>query len=768
MICRAGVFLGTLLLTLAGLEQEREGQRSAVTCSSPTCLNAEYPGARTERNRSYDLWLRYTPVRDSARLMQYRTTFTQIVVRGGSPTLDLARTELQSGLDALLGLTIEQNDVLTKDDAIVAGTPASSPEIESLLRVGGPHSVRASSLVHSLRRVGNEGYVIQPTFVFGKHAIIIAANRDIGVLYGVFHLLRLMQTQQPIRAFSVTSAPRIQLRMLDHWDNLDRTVERGYAGPSLWAWDSLPEGANAQRYRDYARANASIGINAAALTNVNANARVLTPEYLTKVAALANTFRPYGIRVFLTARFSAPIEIGGLKTADPLDTAVRAWWKRKADEIYRYVPDFGGFLVKANSEGQPGPQDYHRTHADGANVLADAVAPHGGVVIWRAFVYSSETPADRVKQAYEEFTPLDGKFRKNVLVQVKNGPLDFQPREPFSPLFGAMPKTPLMLELQITKEYLGQDTHLVYLGPLFEEVLRADSYAKGRGSTVARVIDGSLHGYAHTGIAGVSNVGADSNWTGSDFNQANWYAFGRMAWDPSLSAERVADEWTRMTWTNETSTVATITHMMLVSREAVVNYMTPLGLAHIMASGHHYGPGAWMRVRRADQSPYYFHRADTLGLGFDRTASGSNAVSQYFAPVRARYASRSTVPDSLLLWFHHVAWTERLPFASNRTLWEELVRRYYAGVDSVRAMQTEWNAVQGSIDSARFHDVQEDLAIQEREAVWWRDATLQYFQTFSRLPIPAGYEPPAHPLSFYQALHCPVNPRHPRCPEIEH
>jgi alpha-glucuronidase len=497
--------------------------------------------------------------------------------------------------------------------------------------------------------------------------------------------------------------------MLDHWDNLDRSVERGYAGPSLWDWAALPN-VISSRYRDYARANASIGINAVALTNVNANARVLTPEYLAKAAAIAAVLRPYGIRVFLTARFSAPREIGGLETADPLDPGVRAWWKQKADEIYRTLPDFGGFLVKANSEGQPGPQEYRRSHADGANMLADAVAPHGGVVMWRAFVYSNDVPVDRIRQAYDEFHPLDGAFRDNVFVQVKNGALDFQPREPFHPLFGAMRKTPLMLELQITKEYLGQDTHLVYLAPLFKEVLDADTWANGKGSTVGKVIDGSVHGQRRTGIAGVSNVGSDTNWTGSQFNQANWYAFGRLAWDHDLSAAAIADEWIRMTFTNDDRAAATIRSMMLTSREAVVNYMTPLGLAHIMATGHHYGPGAWADGGRADWTPSYYHRADSLGLGFDRTSTGSNAVAQYAPPVRDRYASRATVPDSVLLWFHHVRWTDRL--ASGRTLWDELVHRYSAGVDSARAMRRAWDGVRASIDSARFGEVASFLDIQ--------------------------------------------------------
>lgn len=698
----------------------------------------------------YDLWLRYRRVASPARLAEYRAAARSLVIDGDSPTLAAAREELTRGLEGLLGRPLALATTLTEGSILVG----------SRMRVG---LVTSLPLARELPRLGDEGYVVRATTVHGKRVIVVAGNTDAGALYGAFRLLRQIQTNGSLARLTTADRPRIALRLLDHWDNLDRTVERGYAGKSLWEWDVLPDSIS-PRYRDYARANASLGINGAVLTNVNANARVLTTEYLAKVAALANVFRPYGIRVYLTARFSAPIEIGGLKTADPLDSTVRAWWKAKADEIYRYVPDFGGFVVKANSEGQPGPQDYKRSHADGANMLADAVAPHGGVVMWRAFVYSNAVPADRVKQAYGEFKPLDGSFRDNVLVQVKNGPLDFQPREPFHPLFGAMPKTPLVMEFQITKEYLGQDTHLVYLGSLFEEVLRSDTYAKGRGSTVARVIDGSLDGYRHTGIAGVSNIGTDRDWTGSHFNQANWYAFGRLAWDPMASSRAIAGDWIRMTFSNDPRVVSGIEHMMLVSREAVVNYMTPLGLAHIMATGHHYGPGPWADGGRPDWTPSYYHRADTLGLGFDRTPSGSNAVAQYFPPVRNVFARRDSVPDNLLLWFHHVRWDDRL--RSGRTLWEELVRHYTAGVDTVRSMERAWKSLRGSIDPERFVAVDSFLVIQEHEARWWRDAALSYFQTFSRRPIPAGYEPPLHPPAFYEGLRCPANRDKPRCPEI--
>jgi alpha-glucuronidase len=717
--------------------------------AAPTHESAARTAAPVEDG--YDLWLRYRQLPIGPRLTGYRAELTRIVLDGSSPTLDAARDELTRGLGGLLGVSIPVEKSVSANGAIILGTPNGSPIVKSL------------RLDDALKSAGKEGFILRSATVNGKRATVIAANTDVGVLYGAFDLLRRVQTLQSVSNLSAVSAPKIQVRMLDHWDNLNRTVERGYAGLSLWDWPHLPDSLR-ERYRDYARANASIGINGTALTNVNANAKFLTPEYLTKVAALAGVFRPYGVKVYLTARFSAPIEIGGLKTADPLDSAVRAWWKNKADEIYRYVPDFGGFVVKANSEGQPGPQDYKRSHADGANMLADAVGPHGGIVMWRAFVYSNEVPTDRNRQAYDEYKPLDGQFRDNVFDQVKNGALDFQPREPFHPLFGAMPKTPVMMEFQITKEYLGQDTHLVYLGALFKEVLDADTYSNGKGSTVAKVLDGSLQHQHMTGITGVSNVGTDRNWTGSQFNQANWYAYGRLAWDLDLSAGAIADEWIQRTFTHNDAAVKAIRGMMLTSREAVVNYMTPLGLAHIMATGHHYGPGPWVsNAGRPDWSPTYYHRADTLGIGFDRTATGSNAVDQYFPPVRDRYAS-DAVPDSVLLWFHHVSWNKKLE--SGKTVWEELVRHYYAGVDSVRSMRKTWNSVKPQIDSARFAEVADFLRIQEREAMWWRDAAVQYFQTYSRQPIPSDLEKPLHPLTFYRALRCPPNPPKPRCEAV--
>lgn len=691
----------------------------------------------------YDLWLRYRPL-EEPWATRYRATLTQLVAAGDSATLRVAAAELDRGLRGLLGAAPARADQVLRDGALVVGTPRSLPLLAQL------------SL--QLPQPGSQGYVIRSVTLGGRSALLVAAPDDIGVLYGVFHLLRMMQTRQALERVDLREVPHVQLRVLDHWDNLDRTVERGYAGQSLWDWHKLPDSID-PRYLDYARANASLGINATVLTNVNASAIALEPLYLQKAAGLADALRPYGIRVFLTARFAAPIEIGGLRTADPADPAVRQWWQAKVAEIYRYIPDFGGFLVKANSEGQPGPQDYGRSHADGANMLAAALAPFGGVVLWRTFVYSNESPDDRAKQAYSEFVPLDGQFRDNVLLQVKNGAIDFQPREPFHPLFGAMPRTPLMLEVQITKEYLGFATHLAYLGTMYAEVLRTDTYARGPGSTVAKVIDGSLHGYRRTGIAGVANIGTDRNWSGSHFDQANWYAFGRLAWNPDLSAEDIASEWVRMTFGNDSKLVTRVVDMMMKSRQAVVDYMTPLGLHHLMAEGHHYGPQPWFGGGpRADWTPVYFHRADARGIGFDRSASGSNAVAQYAKPVAVRFGDLRTVPEEYLLWFHHVPWDHRT--RSGRTLWDELVHRYSRGVDAVREMRKEWDELAPLVDRERHSQIAVFLQIQEREATWWRDACIAYFQSVAQRPIPAGYQPPQHSLDYYKALEFPYVPGH--------
>ena len=686
----------------------------------------------------YDLWLRYQRIADAGLLKQYRSAVNALIVGGESPTMNAAASELRRGLRGLLDADIATAENVARDGALIVGTPARLPILAGL------------GLEADLRSVGNEGYLIRSVAVRGRRATVLTGNTDIAVLYGAFHLLRLLQTHQPLDSLAIVERPRIQHRILNHWDNLDGSVERGYAGGSLWDWHKLPD-YKAPRYTDYARANASLGINGSVLTNVNANATSLTAEYLRKAAALADVFRPYGIRVYLTARFSAPIEIGGLKTADPLAPEVKAWWTAKVAEIYKVIPDFGGFLVKANSEGQPGPQDYQRNHADGANMLAKALAPHKGIVMWRAFVYAENPKEDRHKQAYVEFQPLDGTFRPNVLIQVKNGPIDFQPREPFSPLFGAMPRTPLMLELQITKEYLGFATHLSYLAPLFEEALRADTFVKGEGSLVRQVIDGTLHGYTQTGIAGVANTGTDRNWCGAIFACANWHAFGRLAWNPALSSSDLADEWLRMTFTSDAAFIAPVKSMMLASRQATVDYMTPLGLHHLMARGHHYGPGPWVSGGgRADWTSVYYHRADAGGIGFDRTATGSNAVSQYAPPVRDRFANLKTVTDDYLLWFHHVPWDYRM--ASGRILWDELTFRYCQGIASVQKMEKTWQSLARYVDAERYEETRAFLAIQENEARWWRDASVLYFQTFSKRPIQDGCGPPANTLEHYMSI----------------
>ena len=689
----------------------------------------------------YDLWLRYHPV-EKALLGGYRAAAAVVVTAGTSPTVQVTRDELVRGLSGLLARKEPVDDTIRGNGALLFGTPANSPTI--------------ANLNLPLAELGTEGYIIKSVTAHGRKLTVIAANSDVGVLYGAFHYLRLIQTRRPLDRLDIASAPRIQNRILDHWDNLDRNIERGYSGFSIWNWPKLPDYLD-PRYTDYARAQASIGINGVVLNNVGAQAAILTPLYLKKAAALADVFRPYGLKVYFSARFSAPIELGGLKTADPLDPAVAAWWKAKADEIYTYIPDFGGFLVKANSEGQPGPQDYGRTHADGANMLADALAPHHGIVMWRAFVYSQNNPDDRVKQAYTEFVPLDGKFRDNVIVQVKNGPLDFQPREPFSPLFGATPKTNLALEVQVTKEYLGFATHLVYLGTMWQEVLGADTYARGPGSTVAKVIDGELFAGKLTAMAGVGNVGTDRNWSGSEFDQANWYAFGRLAWDPYLPARAIAEDWVRMTFTNDAAFVGPVVDMMMGSREAAVDYMTPLGLAHQMGTSGHYGPGPWVdNAGRPDWNPVYYNRADAQGIGVERTAAGSNAIAQYASPLAEEFASLDKTPDKYLLWFHHVPWDTKMK--SGNTLWDELVIHYTRGVADVAQMQATWAKMKPYVDSQRYEETVGYLAVQEKEAKWWRDACIAYFQSISKRPLPAGYAPPEHSLSYYESLTFPYTP----------
>jgi alpha-glucuronidase len=692
----------------------------------------------------YRLWLKYDRLSDNDMSDSYRELLTKTYIPQRSPVSEVITNELNNAISGLLGKRLTYSNNIKDGNMLVVAVKDKLPSSLSDL------------IKNDTESLNDEGYLIKSLQLDEQSFTVITANTDIGLLYGTFAFIRLLQTNKDISSLEIISNPKIKIRVLNHWDNLNRTIERGYAGFSLWDWQKLP-GYIHNYYRDYARANASIGINGTVLNNVNANAQIMTPLYLRKVAALADVFRPYGIKVYLSIRFSAPIDIGGLKDADPLNPEVQEWWKNKVREVYDYIPDFGGFLVKANSEGQPGPGDYGRTHADGANMLADALKPHNGIVMWRAFVYDNNNKEDRAKQAFNEFTPLDGTFRENILVQVKNGPIDFQPREPFHPLFGAMPRTSLMMEFQITQEYLGFATHLVYLADLYKEVLESDTYIEGKGSTIARIIDGSLQGQKLTGIAGVANTGTDRNWTGHLFGQANWYAFGRLSWDHKLKPESIADEWIKMTISKDPEAVGSIKSIMLSSRETTVNYMTPLGLHHIMGWSHHYGPAPWIKDKpRADWTSVYYHRADRLGIGFDRTKSGSNAVSQYAEPVNRKFSSLETCPENLLLWFHHVPWKNKMK--SGKTLWAEICYHYYGGADQVSEMISKWNHLEGRIDGDIFRHVSQMLNIQKNEAIWWRNACVLYFQTFSGLPIPEDLEKPDKSLKYYQNLEFPFAP----------
>jgi len=621
-----------------------------------------------------------------------------------------------------------------------------------------------------------DGYTIK--YQNGK--IVISASTDIGLLYGAYHLLRLEHTGKSCAYgndgtnLDIKEEPFYDLRILNHWDNPNGTVERGFAGKSIFL-NPDPE-----RMKMYARANASIGINGTVLNNVNAKPEALSTESLQKAKGIADQLRPYGIRVYLSINFASPIKVGGLKTADPLNAEVIKWWNAKVNEIYKLIPDFGGFLVKANSEGEPGPQDFKRTHADGANMLADVLKPHKGIVMWRAFVYAPQSP-DRANQAYLEFMPLDGQFRDNVIIQIKNGPIDFQPREPYSPLFTAMQKTSMMVEFQITQEYLGAANHLVYLAPMWQEFFNSLKSAVANSSLF------TLHSSLLKGMAGVANIGDDTNWCGHHFAQANWYAFGRLAWNPSLKPEEIAHEWLYQTMSHYVMGVplvpaistsensidgtqlgsalypakygnpwGTLIDMMMSSREACVNYMMPLGLHHIFAGNHHYGPEPWYSPRglRADWTPPYYHKADSIGLGFDRTLTGSANVKQYPEELCKLYNDINTCPENLLTWFHHVPWDHKMK--SGRTFWDELCHKYDEGVHEARRFLKIWDAMQPWVDEQRFNEVQRKLRIQVRDSEWWRDACLLYFQTFSHRPIPSDVEHPVHNLDEMKKFRIPI------------
>jgi alpha-glucuronidase len=606
--------------------------------------------------------------------------------------------------------------------------------------------------------IKGDGFILAPNS--------IQANTEMGILYGTFELLRRQQTGQIINNSEIVN-PSYQQRILNHWDNLDGSIERGYAGESIfWKGDKNTKITDADKnlWLEYARANASIGINGSVLNNVNASPQILSADNLQRLKAIADVLRVYGIKTYLSVNFSSPVRLGGLKTSDPLDANVIQWWKTKTKEIYDLVPDFGGFLVKANSEGQPGPQDFGRTHADGANMLADIVKPYNGFVMWRAFVYNP-SEKDRAKQAYNEFLPLDGKFRDNVIVQVKNGPIDFQPREPFSPLFGAMKQTPLMAEVQVTQEYLGHSQQLVFLSSLWEEFLNADTYQNGKGSTVARCTDGSIYSQKNTAIAGVANIGLDTNWCGHPFAQANWYAFGRLAWNNTLTSEQIANEWIQLTFSNaianknnplaikdwERNFLSPVKKIMLESHEAAVNYSMPLGLHHIFAGDHHYGPGPWYAPKgvRVDWTPPYYHQADTNGIGFNRTKSGTDAVDQYHQVLATTFNDVNACPEIYLLWFHHLPWDYKMK--NGKTLWNELCYRYDSGVKQVKQFQKDWDALERYVDNYTFVDVQQRLRRQVKDAQVYKDGCLLYFQQFSKMPIPYELERPLYNLKFLES-----------------
>lgn len=575
-----------------------------------------------------------------------------------------------------------------------------------------------------------------------QYEATITASNPIGLLYGAYELIRLQNTdayntgsgnqQNFSKAIDETEKPQVGLRILNHWDNLDGSIERGYAGKSIFKWEEIKLGKKGKggsiskslhdRLITYARANASLGINGSVLNNVNASPKMMTAEYINKVKVIANILRPYGIRVYLSINFASPMALGYTKTADPLDKKVQQWWQKKAKEIYATIPDFGGFLVKANSEGQPGPGDYHRTHADGANMLADAVKPYGGIIMWRSFVYGANHKGeDRVKQAVSEFKDMDGKFRDNVILQSKNGPLDFQPREPYAPIFDNIKKTPQIAELQITQEYLGQSKHLTYLAPMWKEFF------------------GFVNPSKLVGISGVANIGDDANWCGHPFSQANWYAFGRLAWNPSLSAEEIAHEWLVQTYENQDENFTKpVEMMMMTSREACVNYMMPLGLHHIFKFDHHYGPepDGFIASYPLEWCPVYYHKADAKGIGFDRSSKGTDAVGQYPEPYRSLYDNIETCPEEYLLWFHHVAWDYKMK--SGSTLWQELCMKYNMGVAMVEVYRDFWHTSAKQYMKGHEQEWQHTdslLNVQLENAKEWRNTCLKYFQTFSKMKI---------------------------------
>lgn len=661
----------------------------------------------------YDLWLSYSAF-DKSFPENYRSKIKNVYTALGSEILDAVSDEIELAFTSFLKgyFLLERSNIIKfhSDSVLIAPFDRLDEDICEMLS--------------QVKLPSGDGYSILEI----NNSILITGLTDKGVLYGCFYFLRLLQTGKSLDKLSITSSPSVKYRLLNHWDNLDGSIERGYAGTSIWKWSELPSTIDS-RYKDYARACASIGINGAVLNNVNTQVYILSQEYIEKAAVIASILRHYGIRIFFSVNFSSPALLGGLGTADPLDKNVIRWWKEKIACIYTLIPDFGGFLVKADSEGQPGPYEYGRDHADGANMLGNVLAPYGGIVIWRAFVYG-QGEKDRAKKAYSDFKPLDGHFLPNVCIQVKNGPIDFQPREPVHPLFGGMKKTNVFMELQITQEYLGQGNHIVFLAPMWKEILTFDTYSEGKGSTVGSCLSKVSDEKKLTGISGVSNIGSDLNWCASIFHQANWFAFGRLCWDYNLSVEQIAQEWAECTFGNNQKVLEAVNFILAYSWQACLDYMAPLGLHHIMRYHHHYGPDPGCdEGSREDWKPRYYHRADSVGLGFDRSRKGSDAVDQYDKEVADIFNDIHTCPEKYLLWFHHVPWDFVL--SSGRTLKDELSFLFEKGVNEADELYKCWESVKAYLDEELYQSILQKLEIQKMDAREWRDVCLDYFMKFA-------------------------------------
>lgn len=677
-------------------------------------------------DNSYNCWLQYKEINDQELVLEYKSWFENIQTMSSSPILFSAEQELLNGISSIL-----MNTPKTVSDLYL--------QTGGTVILGTVNDIEAAGFFDqdATKQLKDDGYIIQSSHKTGKKKIFLIGKKDVGVLYAAFHLLRLLQTGQSLENLNIIENPTNQLRMINQWDNIDGSIERGYAGKSIF-FENNRITANFDRIKDYARLISSVGINAISINNVNVfevETKFITAEFLPHVAKVANIFGSYGIKLFLSINYASPMQIGGLNTADPLDAQVQEWWKDRVTEIYQYIPDFGGFLVKADSEHRPGPFTYNRDHAEGANMLAEALEPFGGIVIWRAFVYNClqdwrDRTTDRAKAAYDNFMPLDGKFLPNVMVQVKNGPMDFQVREPVSPLFGAMEKTNQVLEFQITQEYTGHQIDVCYLIPQWKEVLEYDTFAKGKGSTVKNVVEGSLYNYKHSGIAAVSNIGNDENWTGNVLAQANLYGYGRLIWNTDLASEEITDEWVKLTFGQDPQVVKNISDILLGSWRTYENYTAPLGVGWMVEPHLHYGPN----IDGYEYSVWgTYHFADRDGIGVDRTVkTGTGYAGQYFSPNSDNYESIETCPDELLLFFHHVPYTHTLH--SGETVIQHIYSTHFAGVEQVEEMRKKWLELEGKVDQISFANVRERFERQLRNAMEWRDRINTYFYRKSGIP----------------------------------